>query len=185
VAVRIVEAELAGLALDDLVSALMDICVMGTTEQGEIVYLGLAAIGPVLDVVTIEIEAMIAAGEAAGGISQQQGALDRGGDGAGPAADGQRLPSGIDGGLDKAAITGEPTRSLGRESTSPVPGAATIATGMAMPRWSGAASASGSVTVSVSVSVSVTESGSGSESVSDERNRLEPARRAQIAKQRV
>ena len=66
-----------------------DIGVVERAEQREIVEIGLAAVGPVLQVMTLEEEAVIAAGEAAGAVAQEQGALEGGGDGAGLAADGE------------------------------------------------------------------------------------------------
>jgi hypothetical protein len=60
---------------------------MRTAQGDEIGELGLAAVGPVLDVMCIEIVLVSAAGKAAAGIPSMQRAPDRGGNGAGLASD--------------------------------------------------------------------------------------------------
>jgi hypothetical protein len=86
---------------------------MGAAEIHETGQLGLTAIGPVLDVVGIEIAPMGAAGKAAAGIAGIERAADGGRNGAGFAPHVERLTVfGLEE-ANQAGIAGEPAYGLG------------------------------------------------------------------------
>ncbi len=94
----------------------MEATVAGGAQDQGIGQAGLAAVGPVADMVGVKEQAMVAAGVAASAIADEQGALDGGWDGASLAADGEGLALVIDGDLDDAGVTGEAAGGLGADA---------------------------------------------------------------------
>ena len=63
--------------------------VMSAAQLNQVIKAGLAAVGPMLDVVSVNKPSVGAAGETTAFVSPEQCALDSGRDGAGLSADGQ------------------------------------------------------------------------------------------------
>ena len=79
---------------------------MMAAQQYQVLQAGVATIGPVLDVVTIDEMGIGAAGEAATVVSEAQRPADGGRNGPGFTADGQRFAVFILGQLDEGAVAG-------------------------------------------------------------------------------
>jgi hypothetical protein len=86
----------------------VDEAVMGGAEQDEVVGGGEAAVGPVVDVVDVNVEAVGAAGKLAAAISGPQGAPERRGNGARSASGVDRVATSAVKHGDRPSVAGDP-----------------------------------------------------------------------------
>ncbi len=107
---RVAEAQV----VVDGVAALVDETVVAAAEQQQVGERGLAAERPVLDVVRVDVDAVVTAGEAAAVVACEQGPAKRGRDRTRLPSDAERLSRPLVQ-SDEGGVAGEPARGLGSE----------------------------------------------------------------------